>query len=187
MRVRKPRDFAMMKLVAEWRETMARQNNVPRGRVVKDDAIYEICGHPPKSMQDIAQMRGLSRGFDRNRYGDSLLAVVKVGLELPSSELPTMPRMKKTREGSGAATEMLKVLLKVTVEAHGVAAKVIATVDDLEKIAADDNADVAALKGWRRELFGNTAIKLKNGQIALGIQDKTIKVIAVGDVKAAAE
>ena len=187
MRVRKPRDFAMMKLVAEWRETTARKNNVPRGRVVKDDAIYEICGHPPQSMQDISQMRGLSRGFDRHRYGESLLAIVKVGLELPNSELPKMPRVKKTPEGSGAATEMLKVLLKLTVEAHGVAAKVIATVDDLEKIAADDNADVAALKGWRRELFGETAIKLKNGQIALGIKDKAIKVIVVNEESVAAE
>ena len=188
MRVRKPRDFAMMKLVAEWREKTARQNNVPRGRVVKDDAIYEICGHPPKTIRDISQMRGLSRGFDRNRYGESLLEVVKIGLELPNSELPTMPRMKKTPEGSGAATEMLKVLLKLTVEAHGVAAKVIATVDDLEKIAADDNADVAALRGWRRELFGDTALKLKNGQIALGIQNKVIKVISVADnSKVAAE
>lgn len=177
MRVRRPRDFAMLKQVAEWRERMARRHDVPRGRIIKDDAIYEICGNPPQSLQDLSEMRGLSRGFDKNRFGSGLLAEVKKVLEIPKAELPQLPRPKQQPEGSGAATEMLKVLLKLTVESHGVAAKVIATVDELEKIAADDDADVPALKGWRRDLFGSQALKLKNGQLAIGFNNNAIKLI----------
>ena len=156
---------------------MARKHDVPRGRIIKDDAIYEICGNPPKSLQDLSEMRGLSRGFDKNRYGSALLAEVRKTLEIPKSDLPHLPRPKQQPEGSGAATEMLKVLLKLTVETHGVAAKVIATVDELEKIAADDSADVPALKGWRRDLFGHKALKLKNGQLAIGFNNNAIKLI----------
>jgi len=181
LRVRRPRDFALLKLLAEWREVMARENNVPRGRVIKDDAIYEICGHPPKTMQDISEMRGLSRGFDRHRYGSGLLEVIQQSQNIPKDQLPQLPRAKQQPEGSGAATEMLKVLLKLTVEAHGVAAKVIATIDDLEKIAADDTANVPALKGWRLELFGSRALSLKNGRIALGFKNNAIKIIDVVD------
>jgi len=130
-------------------------------------------------MRELCDLRGLSRGFDKNRYGESLLAVVKTGLELPKAQWPKLPKPKQAPEGSGAATEMLKVLLKLTVEANGVAAKIIATVDDLEKIAGDDNADVPALKGWRRELFGDLALRLKNGQIAIGFDNNAIKIIPV--------
>ena len=181
LRVRKPREFALLQKLAEWREQTARSSNVPRGRVIKDEAIYEICGHPPKTMNDLAELRGLSRGFDRNRYGNDLLAVVKAAMEMPKQDLPSLPPQRQAPEGTGAATEMLKVLLKVIVEQHGVAAKVIATVDDLERIAADDEADVPALKGWRRELFGEMALKLKNGGLALGYNRKAVMIIELGD------
>ena len=177
MRVRRPRDFAMLKQLAQWREIMARRHDVPRGRIIKDDAIYEICGNPPKSIQDLSEMRGLARGFDKNRFGTGLLNEIRKVLEIPKSDLPSLPRPKQQPEGSGAATEMLKVLLKLTVETHGVAAKVIATVDELEKIAADDEADVPALKGWRRDLFGGQALKLKNGRLAIGFNNNAIKLI----------
>jgi len=111
------------------------------------------------------------------RFGDGIINAVKAAKSIPDEELPKIPRPKQTPEGCGAATEMLKVLLKLTVEKHGVAAKVIATVDDLEKIAADDTADVAALKGWRKELFGNRALDLKNGRIALGYNNREIQLI----------
>ncbi len=181
LRVRKPREFAMLKALAEWREKMARHHNVPRGRVIKDEAIYEICGHPPANGNDLMGLRGLSRGFDKGRYGAELLAVVKQTLEMPKNQLPRLPEQKHAPEGTGAATEMLKVLLKITVEKHGVAAKVIATVDDLEQIAASDSADVPALKGWRRELFGEDALRLKQGEIALGFRSKNICVLPVGE------
>ena len=177
LRVRKPRELAIMQNVAEWREREARSNNVPRGRIIKDDAIYDIAARGPSNMQQLMNLRSLSRGFDKNRYGNGLLATIAKAKEIPDKELPRLPRQKQMPEGCGAATEMLKVLLKLTVERHGVAAKIIATVDDLEKIAADDNADVAALKGWRKELFGNRALALKNGSIALGYNNRRIQVI----------
>ena len=181
MRARKPRELAILKQVAQWREETARANNVPRGRVIRDDAIYDVCSRAPSNMKQLSELRGLSRGFDKNRYGDGLIKAVETAKEIPDEELPTIPRPKQAPEGCQAATEMLKVLLKVTVEKYGVAAKIIATVDDLEKIAADDNADVAALKGWRKELFGNHALDLKNGRIALGYKDKSVLVIKTGE------
>ncbi|GIL03273.1 MAG: ribonuclease D [Alphaproteobacteria bacterium] len=187
LRVRKPRDFALLKALAEWREIMARTHNVPRGRVIKDEAIYEICGHPPRSTADLMALRGLSRGFDRNRYGNELLAVVRQVLETPKASLPGVPSVpQKSFDGSGATTEMLKVLLKLIVEKHGVAAKIVATVEDLERIADDDEADVPALKGWRRELFGEAALKLKNGRIALGCNGRSVQLIAIEDCAKAA-
>ncbi len=179
LRVRKPREFALMKQIAQWRETMARQHNVPRGRIIKDEAIYEICAHPPQSLSDLAELRGLARGFDKGRYGNDVINIVRAVLSMPKAELPSLPQMRQAPEGVGAATEMLKVLLKFIVEKHGVAAKVIATVDDLEQIAADDDADVSALKGWRRELFGEAALKLKTGRLAIGFNGKNVSLIEI--------
>ncbi|MEC9343454.1 MAG: ribonuclease D, partial [Pseudomonadota bacterium] len=135
LRIRRPREFALLKMLAEWREHMARSHNIPRGRVIKDEAIYEICSHPPSDMDELMKLRGLSRGFDKGRFGEALLEVVRQAKNLPKDELPKIPPPRHAPEGSGAAAEMLKVLLKVIVERHGVAAKVIATVDELEKIA----------------------------------------------------
>ena len=177
MRARKPRELALLKRVAQWREETARANNIPRGRVIRDDAIYDICTRAPTTLQKLSELRSLSRGFDKNRYGNELLKVITEVKNIPDSDHPGIPRPKQTPEGCQAATVMLKVLLKVTTEKHGVAAKIIATVDDLEKIAADDKADVPALKGWRKELFGNKALDLKNGRIALGYKDKSVQII----------
>ena len=109
------------------------------------------------------------------------MTAVETALQIPKDQLPKIPKQRQAPEGCAAATEMLKVLLKLIVEKHGVAAKVIATVDDLEKIAADDNADVAALKGWRKELFGDLALDLKNGRIALTYQDRSAKIIELDE------
>lgn len=180
MRARKPRELAILKHVTKWREETARTNNVPRGRVIRDDAIYDICVRAPSDLKKLLELRGLSKGFDKNRYAEGLLQSIAEAKAIPDDELEKIPRPKQAPEGCQAATEMLKVLLKVIVEKHGVAAKIIATVDDLEKIAADDNAEVSALKGWRRELFGNQALDLKNGRIALGYKDKSVKIIKTG-------
>ncbi len=177
LRVRKPRDLLMLQKLAEWREKEAQNNNVPRGRIIKDEAIYEIAGNPPKSFSDLDRYRGLSRGFDKSRWGDSIVAISQAVLDTPKDQLPSLPKPKQTPEGCTAATEMLKLLLKLIAEQNGVAAKVIATVDELEKIAADDDADVMALKGWRRELFGDRALRLKHGEIAISYRDRRIRIV----------
>ena len=177
MRVRKPQDLAVMKAVAQWREQEARVRDVPRGRVMKDDAIYEIAQQHPADKNALGRLRAVPKGFEGSRHADGLLEVVETAMAIPAEDLPMVPRPSRSPEGTAAATELLKVLLKVVAEQNGVASKIIATVDDLEKIAADDNADVAAMQGWRRELFGNQALELKRGEIALGFENKKIQVI----------
>ena len=181
MRVRKPLDLAIMKAVAEWRETQARNRDMPRGRVMKDDAIYEIAQQHPNSIEALTRLRAVPRGFEKSRHAPQLIDVVNGVLAEPRDSHPPVPHKPRSPEGTGAATEMLKVLLKLVVEENQVAAKVIATISDLEAIAADDNADVAALKGWRREMFGEQALQLKRGEIALGFEDGKISVIEFDD------
>jgi len=177
LRVRKPRDLQMLKNLAQWREETAQSKDVPRGRVLKDDAIYEIASNPPKSIGDLGRYRGLARGFDKNRYGDALLEVVKATNEIPKDNLPKLPKPKQQPEGCSAATEMIKLLLKLVADKHGVAPKILATVDDIEKIAADDTADVRALSGWRFKVFGEKALKLKQGKLAIGYLNRKIQLI----------
>jgi len=177
LRVRKPRDLAVLQSVAEWRERMARKNDVPRGRVIKDDGVYDVASRQPSKFEQLSDLRSLNRGFDRNRYGKGLIEAIERAKALPDNQLPQMPKQKQMPEGCAAATELLKVLLKLISDQHGVAAKIIATVDDLERIAADDEADVRALKGWRRDLFGKHALALKNGSIAIGYDSREIRVI----------
>ena len=181
MRARKPRELAIMKKLAQWRENMARKMDVPRGRVIKDDMIYEIMSNPPRDDRALGSMRSMKRGFDKHRYGRELLEVIAQALAVNQDQLPALPIPRQAPEGTAAATEMLKVLLKLTVEEEGVAAKVIANVSDLERIAADDLADVSALRGWRYELFGHRALQLKNGEIALGFSGKKIQVFKLPD------
>lgn len=177
LRVRKPRDLMMLKRLAEWREFEAQRNNVPRGRIIKDEAIYEISGNPPRKPDDLEKYRGLSRGFDKNRWGSAILDIAEEVFATPKEQLPKLPRQRQAPEGCSAATEMLKLLLKLVAEQNGVAAKIIATVDELEKIAADDDADVSALKGWRRQVFGNRALRLKHGKVAISYQNRKIVMV----------
>ncbi|MBO6511397.1 MAG: ribonuclease D [Roseibium sp.] len=174
LRVRKPIELAVMMELAAWREREAQSRNVPRNRVIKDDAIYELAAQQPKDTEALGRLRTIPRGFERSRSADDILKAVKRALDLPKDTLPKLHKGRQAPDGSAAAVDLLKVLLKLISEANGVAAKVIATVDDLEKIAADDQADVPALKGWRRELFGETALKLKRGEVALAFKDRQI-------------
>ncbi|MDJ0930816.1 ribonuclease D [Breoghania sp.] len=167
IRVRKPIELAVLKEVAAWREKEAQRRDVPRSRVIKDEAIYEIAAQQPGDPAALGALRTIPRGFERSRVADDILAAVARARAIPKKNLPPVPRDCLQAEGSAAAVELLKVLLKLVCEDHGVAAKVVATVDELEQIASDDNADVAALKGWRGELFGQAAIKLKHGRLAL--------------------
>ncbi|MCA1296850.1 ribonuclease D [Stappia indica] len=181
LRVRKPIEFAVLQEVAAWREREAHSRNVPRNRIIKDDAIYEIAAQQPTTVSALGALRTIPRGFERSRTAEDILAAVKRALDLPKDQLPEVPKGRSAPDGSAAAVDLLKVLLKLVSEAHGVAAKVIATVEDLEKIAADDDADVGALKGWRRELFGEVALKLKRGEMALAFNGRRIVAVEQGE------
>ena len=178
-RARKPKELAVLMEVAAWREREAQSRDVPRGRVLKDDALSDIAVQAPTSMEKLAALRSLPRGFERSKWGEAILQAVERGL---ARDLKSLPRIERSRAAvNGAAiVELLKVLLRMTAERHAVAAKVIATVEDLERIAADDEADVAALKGWRRELFGEKALALKHGRLALAIENGRVVPVERG-------
>ena len=168
-RVRKPKDLAVLMEVAAWREREAQSRDVPRSRVLKDDVLGDIATQAPATVERLGQLRSLPKGFERSRWGEAIVGAVKRGLARDPKSLPRLERFRPAPNGA-ATVELLKVLLRMTAESNGVAAKVIATVDELDRIAADDNADVPSLKGWRRELFGEKALALKHGRLALAVE-----------------
>src|SRR5581483_67534 len=175
-RVRKPKELAVLMEVAAWREEEAQVRDVPRGRVLKDDVVGDIAVQAPTTVERLGHLRSLPKGFERSKWGEAIVEAVKRGLARDPKTLPRLDRHKPAVNGQ-ATIELLKVLLRMTSERHGVAAKVIATVDDLDRIAADDHADVPALHGWRRELFGDKALALKHGKLALAVEKN--RVVAV--------
>jgi ribonuclease D len=178
MRLRKPQELAVMQYVAAWREREARSRNVPRSRVLKDDAIYEIAQQQPKDTEALSRLRTIPKGWERSASGAAIIEQVNAALALPKNDMPHVNRHSHAPEGAQAAVELLKVLLRLTSEKHGVASKVIANTEDLEKIAAEgEKADVQAMHGWRRELFGDVALKLISGGVGLRFVDKRVEAV----------
>jgi ribonuclease D len=180
LRVKKPRQLAVMKSLAAWREREAQARDLPRGRVLKDEALYEIALQQPADAEALARLRTIPRGFERSASGRAILAAVAEAMALPESALPRLPRARPPTEHASAAADLLRVLLKMVAERHHVAGRIIASADDLEKIAADDEADVAALRGWRRQLFGDAALALKRGELALSLSPRGMALIDLG-------
>ena len=180
MRLRKPQELAILKYVAAWREREARARNVPRSRVLKDDAIYEIAQQQPKDTEALSRLRTIPKGWERSASGTAVLEAVNEALALPKADMPHVPRHTQAPEGAASAVELLKVLLKLISEKHGVAPKVIANSEDLDKIAAEgEKAEVSALHGWRRELFGEPALQLIKGEIALRFVGKKVDTVSL--------
>lgn len=175
-RVRKPKELAVLIEVAAWREREAQARDVPRPRVLKDEVIADIAVQAPTTIEKLKHLRSLPKGFERSRWGEAIVAAVARGLARDTKTLPLPSRAPSVQNGA-AVVELLKVLLRMIAERHHVAAKVIATVDDLERIAANDHADVPALSGWRRELFGEKALALKRGKLALAIEKGKVTAV----------
>jgi ribonuclease D len=177
VRLRKPIELAVLKSVATWRELEARAKNVPRGRVLKDDALSEIAVQQPQDLAALARLRTIPKGWERSGTAAGVLEAVNAALALPREEMPRLPKQPQLPEGTAAAVELLKVLLKHVAEKEGVAAKMLASGDDIERIAANGaEADVPALHGWRREVFGDTALKLVRGELALRFEDRKVAI-----------
>ena len=168
-RARKPRDLAVLMEIAAWRETEAQSRDVPRSRILKDDVLIEVALAAPKTAEALSNLRAFPRSMEKSRAGGEILAAIERGLARDPKTLPKIERERRSG-ATGATVELLKVLLRQVSDGHGVAAKMIATVDDLEAIATDDRAKVAALSGWRRELFGTKALELKHGRLALTVE-----------------
>lgn len=179
------RFLAVLREVAAWREKTAQDKDMPRGRILRDEAVLEIAAHHPRTIEDLARTRGLTRGLAEGRFGAEILEAVGVGMALPEAECPVPPPKTETPPGLGPLVDLLRVLLKMKCEDHDVAQKLVASADDLERIAADDDADVPALHGWRREVYGQHAIALKHGRLALTARGKSIAVVALHPAPAA--
>ncbi|WP_296598749.1 ribonuclease D [Phenylobacterium sp.] len=172
--------LAVYRAVAAWRERMAQTRDQPRGRILKDEAIDEIATQAPTDADALDRLRSVPKGFSGSRFGPDLVAAIREALKDPEAYAPVVEKPRQSASpAAGAVVELLKVLLKARAEEANVASKLIATVSDLEQIANDDNADVGALKGWRREAFGEDALKLKRGELALVLDGARVRVVEV--------
>lgn len=176
-RTTKPEYLAVLQAAAAWREIEARNRDIPRQRIIRDETLMEIAAHPPKVADDLERMRGLSKGFAEGKMGTGLLAAIAEKLASPRETWPVMEKEAELPRGIGPLVELLKVLLKMKCDDFDVAQKLVASSSDLDKIAADDKAVVPALQGWRREIFGNDALRLKHGELALAAEGNRIKLV----------
>ncbi|MBL4864370.1 MAG: ribonuclease D [Rhodobiaceae bacterium] len=176
MRVKGPKAFAVLIEVAAWRERQAQERDTPRNRVLKDDALFELANQQPKDVSALDNLRAVPRGFSNSRSAASLIEAIKTGLGRDRNTLPPIKEVPALPSGIGPLVELLKVLLKMRSEENNVATKLIANVSDLEQIAASDTADVAALTGWRREMFGNDALALKGGELAISAKGRRLRL-----------
>ena len=175
------RFLAVLRELACWRETEAQKRNLPRGRLVRDETLLEIAAHRPKTGEALAQTRGITKSMAEGWQGAAILAAVERGLSMAPGERPAPLAKPAAPSGIGPVVELLKVLLKAACDEHGVAQKLVANTGDLEQIAVDDDADVPALRGWRRSVFGEDALALKHGRIALAVKRRRLKVLPISD------
>jgi ribonuclease D len=165
-----------LQVAAAWRERQAQQRDVPRGRIVKDEALYEIAEHRPKTAADFDRMRAVPRGFGNSRAAQDLVQALDRAFGDPNRPHFKYERPPPVPPGLGPTVELLKVLLRYEADAHEVAPRLIASAAEVEAIAASDDADVPALRGWRRTVFGERALALKHGKIALKLKSGKVAI-----------
>jgi len=172
--------LAVFRGVAAWRERTAQQRDQPRGRILKDEAIDEVAAQAPTDADAMNRLRSVPKGFAGSKFGPELIEAIRTALKDPEGYAPKIERdTTPVSPAAGAVVELLKVLLKARSEEAGVASKLIATVADLERIANDDRAITPALHGWRREAFGEDALRLKRGELALVLDGTRVRVVPV--------
>lgn len=189
VRLRSKKQLGVLMEVAAWREREAREKNVPRSRIVKDDAIAEIATQMPQTRESLNQLRALPKGIATSRVGEAVLKAVAAGLAVDGKSLPQPDDGRDDMsDAAQAAAEVLKLALKVVCEQEGIAPKLVASSSDIDAVAENDAADVHLMHGWRRELFGDLALAIKRGEAVIGFEDGRVRVLpAVREVKAAAE
>jgi ribonuclease D len=178
-----PRFLAALRELARLRETMAQSRNVPRGRILKDDALVELAANRPKTTEELGKSRLLLREARRGEIADGILAAIAAAEAVPPAEVPVAPEQAQRKAGAEALADLLRVLLKARAEASGVAQRLIASSAELDAIAAGE--DAPAMHGWRNEVFGKDALRLKRGEIALSAEGGAVKVVPLGAVRAA--
>lgn len=178
-RVNKPRDLAALQAIAAWRERRAQENDQPRGRILKDDAIAELAIQRPTTPDAFEKLRAVPRGYGRSSAAAEVIAIIKSVEAADKSSLPKIAERPRGPSPKGAVGDLLRVWLKAVADANGVATRIIASSDDIDAIVLDDNADVPALKGWRRKLFGEKALAIKHGRMALAATHKGVVEVSV--------
>jgi ribonuclease D len=171
----KPRTLAALKAIAAWRETEAQRRDLPRGRILRDEAVIELASHMPTTAAQLARTRGLPGGFADGKWGTAVLEAIASVIAQPQDALPRPEHAAETPGNLGSTVELLKVLLKYKAEKNGVAARLLATTDELERIAAGHD-----LAGWRYELFGADAAALRDGKLTLGLERGRVKIFPTG-------
>ena len=169
--------LGLLRATAAWREREAQRIDIPRQRLLKDESLLEIAATAPTTPEALARVRGVSRGFSEGRSGLGLLAALSEAAALPEDALPAVPRSRDSARPSPALVALLRVLLAAKSEEHDVAPKLLASSEDLDRLATEDTPDIPALNGWRRDVFGADALALKDGQITLGVNGKRIKLV----------
>lgn len=183
VRSREPRFLAILRALAAWREGAAQRRDVPRNRIVRDDLLLEIAANRPTAVEELAGLRRIN--LDRQSV-DAVVGAVRAALALPQDELPQLEPPPKMPRGLGPAVDLLRVLLKLQCEEHHVAQRLVANTADLEAIASRARPDVAALKGWRFEVFGRAALALKRGELSLAIADGRVAAIPMAGLRESA-
>jgi len=171
------RFLGLLRAVAAWREREAQRINIPRQRLVKDETLLELAATGPETPAELARARGISEGFAKGKSGASLLAAIKAAKALPDGELPEAPKERAGPAASPALVALLKVLLAAKSEEHHVAPRLLASSEELDRLAAEDRPELPALHGWRRQVFGEAALALKSGRLALGVEGRRVKLI----------
>ena len=172
-----PRMLGILREIAAWREEEAQTKDVPRNRIVRDEALIELAIQKPKTPKDLQAMRGLHGGQTKGDIAEKILGAISRGMALQINQCPQVAKASRNLPKSGPTAELLKVLLKMKCEKHSVAQKLIANSHDIDELVRDDNADIAALKGWRRKIFGDDAIALKHGKIAMTVEGNSIQLV----------
>ena len=171
------RQLALIQAIAAWREREAMRIDIPRQRVVKDEQIPELAAIAPSNPDDLTRVRGLSKGFAEGKSGTSLLAVIRDAKAIPDNALPQLPRANEFLKPSPALVALLKVLLAERANAHHVASRLIASSEDIDRLAGEDAPNLPCLHGWRADIFGTDALRLKAGKIALAARGKRVETI----------
>ncbi len=173
----KPRSLAILREIAAVRERQAQKCNIPKNWVLRDDTLADMAGQAPRDIKGLKKIRNITKDVANGKLGDQMLKAIETALASPKDAWPVPVKKKPLLPQEMIIVDILKMLLKIESTDHGVAPKIIASVKDLEAIALDDNAEVPALRGWRREVFGEDALAVKHGRIAIGLQDGKITKI----------
>ena len=178
LRVKNRKALGILMELAAWRERGAQSQNVPRGRVLRDEALFDIANQAPQTPEKLAELRTLNDGFARSARGREIIDVVKLGLARDPKSVPPLEHTAPLSAEANATVELLKVLLKAAAARHRVAPRLIAGNDELDLIASDETPDVRAMTGWRRTVFGEDALRLKRGELALSLKRGEVVALA---------